>query len=178
MEYKITLLIPKTAHNYQPDPNAEVNGIKECMKQAAIAEFGANPPKGLRFPLKDGDVMGEGDDEPPYPGYWYITPKTAAFWPDGEPKNLLVIDGRRVPIGAGFVGGDWCKAKVNFKAYNNQANKGVAAYLSAVQWLYKDEPLGSSGSETAADEFDEVEGAHAGTATPAPSPEYDPFESE
>lgn len=177
MEYKITLLIPKTPHSHLPTPDEEIKGLRECMKQAAIETFGPNPPKGLKYPLKDGDVAPEGE-EPPHPGNFYITAKTNAAWPDGEPKNLVVCDGRGVPIGAVFGGGDWCKVKITFKGYNNQANKGVAAYLGGVQWLYKDDAIGGGGADTTPEEFEAVADAHTalnGHGNGSAVEEYDPF---
>lgn len=170
-KYSVTLLIPKKSHAHMPDPDAEVAAIRKIVATAVSDKWGSNPPKGLFNPLKDGDAEGPEGQEPKHPGYWYVKAATNAEWPDGEPKNLVVCDGRGVPIANGFVGGDWCKAKVLFKAFENPKKKGVTCYLSGVQWLYKDEPFGSS-ADTSTDEFDKVEGA-AG-----PPSEYDPFQDE
>jgi hypothetical protein len=130
--------------------------------------------------LKDGDYAGE-DEEPKYPGYWFIKASTNAEWPDGEPKTLVVVDGQGKAIASGFGSGDWCKAKVTFKAFNKQVNKGVTCYLEGVQWLYKDEPFGES-TGTDPSEFEVVNDAHAvatvGASVKPATDEYDPFDEE
>lgn len=173
-EYSITLLIPKEKHDYLPDPTAECNGIKACMKAATEKKFGGKLPPKLAIPLKDGDTELNGEGDPRFPGYWFIKASTNAHWPDGSDKNMMVIDGSRNPIGSGFNGGDWCRCKVKFDGFDKGKNQGVACYLEAVQWLYKDEPKWAVGGATDPDEFEPV-----GAVVGAPAPdEYDPFAEE
>lgn len=173
LEYSATLLIPKEKHQYLADPKAEIDGIVGCVKTAAEAKFpGA---KGYDKPLRDGDIETNGEGEPKYPGYWFMNVKTNAEDRNGDPKMLLVVDGRGVPIGGGFESGDWAKVKVNFAAYDHKGKKGVGAYLDGVQWLYKDEPFGSPAGTTP-DEFEAVSDAHSGQEmATAGASDYDPF---
>lgn len=168
LEFSTVTLIPKEKHKFLAEPKVEVEGVVACVKAAADAKFGAGA-KGYDKPLRDGDIELNADGEPKYPGYWYMNVKTNALDRDGNPKNLVVVDGRGVPVGGGFESGDWAKVKVNFAAYDHKGKKGVGAYLEGVQWLYKDEPFGS-GNRTSADEFEPV--------SDAVTAEYDPFEDD
>lgn len=175
-EYSAVLMIPKTPHKYQSDGKAEGAGITACIKAAAMDEWGKDA-KGYSNPLKDGDIekykKGKREGEPKYPGHWFLTVKTGKEYPP------LLIGPDRVPVGEGSEGmikyrwqaGDWGKAKVNFRAYETPGGeKGVSAYLSALQFIHKDEPFGGGAS---ADEFDD-EGTPEGVVVEGE--EADPFE--
>lgn len=175
-QYSIVLLIPKEPHKFCPEPDKEVEGIKAAIRAAAQSDK-LKKAKNWAQPLKDGDKEVNGDGQPKYPGYWYIGAK--AFTRDREGNEKLgpvVRDGKNTPISAhsGFVSGDWGKAILYFSAYDTSGNKGVAAYLNAVQCLYKDEPFAKP-----VDDFDEVEDAHSATEATATAgaeaSEYDPF---
>lgn len=173
MQYGVVCLIPKTANGFCKDPQAEYDGVKSCILEAAKSDK-LKGAKNWANPLKDGDKELNGNGEPKYPGYWYVGAK--AFTRDREGNEKLgpvVKDGLGVPISAhsGFVSGDWGKVVLYFSAYDTSGNKGVTAYLNAVQCLYKDEPF----AKGTGDEFEPVEDAHKVGAAVSADDEYDPF---
>ena len=178
LQYSLTLLIPKTSHKFCPDPDAELEGIRSAIKAAGASDK-LKGAKNWAQPLKDGDKELNGNGEPRHPGYWYISTKAFTRDREGNEKiGPLVKDGQGVPISAhsGFVSGDWGKAVLYFSAYDTSGNKGVTAYLNAVQCLYKDEPFSKP-----QDDFEPVADAHlVGATAAAPAngtttQEYDPF---
>lgn len=177
-QYSIVCLIPKKANDFCKDPEAEIEGLKSCIREAAKSDKLKNA-KVWANPLKDGDKELNGEGNPRYPGYWYVSAK--AFTRDREGNEKLgpvVKDGLGVPISArsGFVSGDWGKVVLYFSAYDTSGNKGVTAYLNAVQCLYKDEPFAKGGG----DEFEPVADAYKPTASVGAGEEkaYDPFADE
>lgn len=173
-QYGVVCLIPKEANQFCKDPEAELEGIRTAIRAAAQSDK-LKGAKNWAQPLKDGDKETNSDGTPKYPGYWYLG--TKAFTRDREGNEKLgpmVKDGRNVPISAhsGFVSGDWGKVVVYFSAYDTSGNKGVTAYLNAVQCLYKDEPFAKPG-----DDFEPVEDAYVEASTPnSDGDAYDPFQ--
>lgn len=177
-QYSVVCLIPKEPHKYCPDPQAEVDGVKSCIREAAKSDKLRNS-KNWAQPLKDGDTEKDANGNPRYPGYWYISAK--AFTRDREGNEKLgpvIKNGQGIPISAhsGFVSGDWGRIVLYFSAYDASGNKGVTAYINAVQCLYKDEPFAKPG-----DEFDEVPDAYVPIedekqpVAAGEAQEYDPF---
>ena len=174
-EYSVQLLIPKQPNKFCPNPEAIIAQIKEMVKTAGAAKFGATKYK---VPLKDGDKIEEGDDEPRNPGYWTVRVSASAEYPP------TLLDGQGMTAHGGWESGDWGKVKVKAWCYDNAGNKGVSLGLWAVQFLYKDEPLGSSSDPSVlAKEFGTVEDADrpevlAGVGPAVSGDEYDPFADE
>lgn len=166
-EYSAVLLIPKASNQFQTDAEGEIKGLVGAIKAVLGAKFPQTPPVWSNC-MKDGDKeLNKDTGEPKHPGYWFISTRTSTEYP---PK---LIDGKKKEVSSsdGWVSGDWGIAKLSFFAYDAKGNKGVSASLRAIQFLYKDEPFGSTGDPL--DGFEEVENAHA--STPAQSGEYDPF---
>ena len=163
-EYSCVCLIPKEANAFCADPKGEIKKIADMVK-AVAAEAGLKGE--WRNPFKDGDKETNANGEPRHPGYWFISAKTGA---DYAP---MVIDHRRVPIGkdSGYQSGDWAKVKIKVAAYDAKVNKGVTAYLQAVQWLHKDEPFGGN----ALDGFGEEAALGASSAPAGADDDFDPF---
>lgn len=166
LQYSAILLIPKSAREFCPNPDAEIKGVAEMIKAAAAAKFGESIKK-YDVPFKDGDIETNAEGDAKHPGYWFLKVSSGIDYP---PK---LIDGKRQEVTTGWESGDWGIAQVSFKAYDYEGKKGVGAYLRAVQFLYVDEHFGSSVS---ADDFDEVEDATV--KTPISSGSYDPFSDE
>ncbi len=174
VEYSAVLLLPKEVHKNQADPNGQLTKIKDAMKAAAVEKFGANPPAGLKWPLKDGDKETNDEGQPRWPGYMYMTVMSYAETSDGDPKDgpaMKDCNNRTIDASSGFVSGDWVKAKVFFSPYDTKGNKGVKVFVNAVQWLYKDEPFGSGRN----DDFEPVAGAAVPASAPADDSDYDVF---
>lgn len=173
LEYSVTLLIPKEPTEFCEEPKKIGKAIKELIDNAAAER---NLAKGWKSPLKDGDTDLNGEGEPRAPGYWFIRTACKAEYPP------ILIDGRRQPVTSGWESGDWGMVKLAMWTYDQAGNKGVSAGLRAVQFLYKDEPLGQSNDPAVvAQEFDEVADADRPTAAAAVAApvgdgsEYDPF---
>ena len=172
-EYSVMLMIPKEPTAQCPDPAAELAALRASVMECVREKFG-DKAKGVKNPIKDGDLETNIDGSPKYPGYWFLNTSCR----EGYPPILIDGDQCKVTTEGLWVSGDWGKVKVKFWAYDTAANKGVSAGLRAIQFLYKDTPLGSSyDHESAANEFGRVENADKPTYT-ANSDDYDPFADE
>lgn len=167
-QYEVTLLFPKAPTKQNGDPGSSITLLKDKMVDVAKAKFG--DIKGVRMALRDGDAVSEENPEPRHPGYWYAN----ATAKDEYPPTL--VDGsRQKAVPGAWVSGDWGLANVAVYAYTFEGKKGVSLGLRALQFLYKDEPFGSSASIE--DTFDVVPGSDRPTATnvTGAADDYDPF---
>ena len=148
-KYSVALLIPKSN-------TALVNAIKDAVKAAFMSgvasKFGGKQPAPgtWKNPLRDGDA--ERPDDETYAGCYFIN-ATSKSKPgivkivkmNGEKKLMEVTDEEEVYSGCYGV------ASVNFFAFNNAGNKGVAAGLNNVLKTKDGEYLG--GRTSAQSEF-------------------------
>jgi hypothetical protein len=155
-EYSVTLMIPKVANEFCPDPTSVGKKIRALIQEALDLKFPQTPAKWTN-PLQDGDVETNDEGKPKHPGYWFVR-----VWA-GEEYPPLLIDCDREKVTGGWGSGDWGLVKASFYGYDQKGNKGVSGGLRAVQFLKKDEALGSQG--TSPDEFEQVAGdkVEAGT---------------
>ena len=139
-EYSLTLLIPKTDTD-------TVGSVKAGIKAAAEARWGAKLPPKLDNPLRDGD--GErprgGSYPEEYAGHWVLNAKST------QKPGVVDANVQDVIDPDAFLSGDYCRASVNFYAYDQAGNRGVGCGLNNVQVLGKGDPL--SGRARAADDF-------------------------
>lgn len=141
-QYSTTCLVPKTPNEFCKAPASVMAKIKSLMSEAATEKFGASVPTGMKGIVKDGDA-----DEK-HPGYWYFRVK-------GYHKPVL-MDGNKLPVGedSGWESGDWGYVQILVKGYDEAGNKGVSAWLKAICFTRKDEPLSGTSFASAAAEFD------------------------
>lgn len=169
-QYEALLLFPKQPHPFSPDPEADIKGIQEEIKRAALKKF--PDLSGLTLPFNDGDSTGKsGMETPRWPGYWHMNVK------QNEDSPPVLRDGNlKEPNPSDWKWGDWADVKINLSVYQN-AGKGVSAYVQGVQFLFVDEKLGGGGSNT--DEgFEAQPGSYLGNAgAPGVDPD-DPFSDE
>lgn len=139
-EYSITLLIPKS-------DTATVKAIRDACEAAANAKWGSKRPPRVDSPLRDGDgERPSGGMYPPECAKHFVLNAKTTQRPGVVDKQLRdVIDTLE------FVSGDYCRASLNFFAYDTSGNKGVAAGLNNIQVLEKGDPLSSRAR--AADDF-------------------------
>jgi hypothetical protein len=144
-EYSVVLLIPKS-------DKQTLENIKAAAKEVITAKWGAQPPKGIKNPLKDGDTATKSDgssmgDE--FKGHFYLSTKC-----DATKHKPTVIDsnGNELFDPDAVISGDYIRASMNAFAYDATANRGVSFGLNNVQLVKKGEPLGSS-RQSAHDEF-------------------------
>jgi hypothetical protein len=141
-KYSVCVLVPKT-------DTATVNKIKaaiEAAKEAGKPTWGGKVPPGLKVPLRDGDTE---RDTPEYKGHWFVnaTSKQRPQVVDASVQPILSAD----EVYSGCYG----RVSINFYAYNQNGNRGVAAGLGNVQKVADGEPL--SGRSRAEDDFTAVQ---------------------
>ncbi len=141
-KYSVCVLIPKS-------DTATVNKIKaaiEAAKEAGKPTWGGKVPPGLKMPLRDGDTE---RDTPEYKGHWFVnaTSKQRPQVVDASVQPILNAD----EVYSGCYG----RVSINFYAYNQNGNRGIAAGLGNVQKVADGEPL--SGRSRAEDDFTAVQ---------------------
>lgn len=144
-KYTCMVLIPK-------DENPE-KAINAAIKEAADEFFKGKLPPGAKLPLKDGDekLDDNGDVVPMYEGHWYINLSSN--------RQPTMIGPLKQALDAGSIksikGGDYARVKIAFVGYNSAGNKGVGAYMNAIQFIRAGDPLGGTGGDLSG--FDAVE---------------------
>ena len=168
MKFSVSCWIPKEPNQFNAKPGEDYAGLRAALILAAKAKFGDVKVK-LRSLIVDGDAEIDGAD-PKAPGHWVFTAKCNDEYPP------LLVDGLGKRVTGGWNSGDWGNVEIKLFAYDKGVNKGVSAGLRGIQFLYKDEPLGGSGSAGAG--FDVVEGATHVSAASGADDAYDPFADE
>lgn len=126
-KYSVSIIIPKSNTKLV----AEVKAAIEAAAAAGISKFGGRRPANLKTPLRDGDLERADDDA--YADAWFINASSKGkpgvvkvMNVQGEKKLVEVTNEEEVYSGCyGYV-------SVNFFAFNNVGNKGVAAGLNNV----------------------------------------------
>lgn len=126
-KYSVSIIIPKSNTKLV----AEVKAAIEAAAAASISKFGGRRPANLKTPLRDGDLERADDDA--YADAWFINASSKGkpgvvkvMNVQGEKKLVEVTNEEEVYSGCyGYV-------SVNFFAFNNAGNKGVAAGLNNV----------------------------------------------
>lgn len=126
-KYSVSIIIPKSNTKLV----AEVKAAIEAAAAAGLAKFGGRRPANLKTPLRDGDLERADDDA--YADAWFINASSKGkpgvvkvMNVQGEKKLVEVTNEEEVYSGCyGYV-------SVNFFAFNNAGNKGVAAGLNNV----------------------------------------------
>ena len=120
-KYSVTMLFPK---------DTDISKIKKIIKNAKIAEFGADEsewPK-LRSPIRDGDHEDFADKEG-YEGMWVIR---ASSIPESKP-GLVDKDGEHITSPSEFYPGCFARAQIFAKCYEYMGKRGVQIILDHVQ---------------------------------------------
>lgn len=139
-KYSITMLFDKG------DPS--LKDLKAAAKAAIAAKWGANPPKKLRSPFRDGDDPDEDRGEA-YKGKVFI-------YASGKSKPGIVdgsTDRNSITSPEEFYSGCFARATVNAFAYDTKGNRGVSFGLNNLQKLGDGERL--DGHTSAEDDFDD-----------------------
>ena len=126
-KYSVSIIIPKSNTKLV----AEIKAAIEAAAAAGISKFGGRRPANLKTPLRDGDLEKADDDA--YADAWFINASSKGkpgvvkvMNVQGEKKLVEVTNEEEVYSGCyGYV-------SVNFFAFNNAGNKGVAAGLNNV----------------------------------------------
>lgn len=147
-EYSVDLLFEKSQN---------IDVIKNAIKNAIKERWGANPPKNLKLPLKDGDSTKPNSGTPygeEYHGCYFVTLKNSKIKPQIVDKNKVEIieDGE-------VYGGCYGRASVVAYAYpkvgEKAINSGVSLSLINFQKTGEGEAFGGARSD-AFEDFDEI----------------------
>lgn len=140
-KYSVSLIIPKK-------DTATINAIKKAIDEVIQAEKAAKfggKDKGLKYPLRDGDLE---KDDPAYEGCMFINASSKQRPIILNEDKQPVIDAREVYSGC------YGRASINLYAFNSNGNKGIAAGLNAIQKVADGDSLGGAYTESvAADDF-------------------------
>lgn len=143
-KYSIVLIWPKDG--------TDLSQLKEDISEAIRKKWGDKPPRGLKIPVRDGDVEREG--KPEFEGCWFATFSAKADEGHAAPT---VVGPDKQPISEAsqrFYPGCWARVMYSCYAYDTSGNRGVGLGLQHVQKCHDDEPFVAISS---ADEFDAVE---------------------
>jgi hypothetical protein len=143
LKYSVCLLIPKT----DKITLGAISAAIEAAKLAGVSKWGGKIPPTLKLPLRDGDA--ERPDSPEYAGMYFVNAscKTKPSVVDRKLKEITNSED--------VYSGCYARASVNFYAFDQRGNRGIACGLNNVQKLRDGDYLG--GRSRAEDDFDEVE---------------------
>jgi len=127
------------------DKDTDISELKKLANLAKVEKFGANPPKGLRSPFRDGDEK----DFDGYEGVTFISAKSKSK------PGLVDQDLQEIIDPEAFYAGCYARATITAYGYDTRGNKGVAFGLQNIQKLGDGEPF--SGKTKAKDDFSAVE---------------------
>ena len=139
-KYSVSLIIPKSdKKTIEAINNAVDNAIKD-----GVSKFGGKVPNkaGIKIPLRDGDV--ERDDDA-YKNSYFINANSTSAPQIVDSSVKPILDRNEVYSGC------YARVSINFYAFNNNGNKGIACGLGNIQKVKDGEPLG--GKSNATDDF-------------------------
>ena len=138
-KYSVSLIIPKSDKKTLADIKAAI----EQAKKDGVSKFGGKVPANLKLPLRDGDVDRAEDEA--YKDSYFINANS-------KDKPGIVDKGVKPILDQSeFYSGCYGRASINFYAFNQNGNKGIACGLQNLQKLSEGEPL--SGRSRAEDDF-------------------------
>jgi hypothetical protein len=142
-KYSVSLIISKS-------DTKTIKAIKDAIEQAkkdGVSKFGGKVPGNLKVPLRDGDI--DRPDDEAYKNSYFVNANSKDK-PQIVDKNVQpVLDQTEVYSGC------YGRASINFYAFNQNGNKGIACGLGNIQKLADGEAL--SGRARAENEFESVE---------------------
>ncbi len=138
-KYSVSLIIPKSDKKTLADIKAAI----EQAKKDGVSKFGGKVPANLKLPLRDGDL--ERPEDEAYKDSYFINANSK--------DKPGIVDKSVKPIldQSEFYSGCYGRASINFYAFNQNGNKGIACGLQNLQKLSDGEPL--SGRSRAEDDF-------------------------
>ena len=139
-KYSVSLIIPKS----DAKTIEEIQVAMDEAKQEGIAKFGGKIPANLKLPLRDGDI--DRPDDEAYQGCYFINANSKDKPQIVDKKVKPILDPNEVYSGC------YGRASINFYAFNQNGNKGIACGLGNLQKLEDGEPL--SGHSRAEDDFE------------------------
>lgn len=142
-KYSVCLLIPKS----DKKTLKKINDAIEAAKQAGASKWGGKIPANLKLPLRDGDE--ERSDREEYVGHYFVN-ATSKQKPGVVDRQLNeILDSTEVYSGC------YARASINFYAFNQAGNRGIACGLNNIQKVEDGDYLG--GRSRAEDDFDALD---------------------
>ena len=140
-KYSVSLIIPKT----DTKTLAAINKAVEAAIEEGRGKFGGKIPSkaALKLPLRDGDI--ERPDDAAYANSYFLNANSVTA-PEIVGKDLTPILSR-----SEVYSGVYARVSVNFYAFSNTGNKGIACGLGNIQKVRDGESLG--GKSSAMDDF-------------------------
>lgn len=139
-KYSVSILVPKT----DKVTIDKINKAVEAAKQEGKGKWNGKIPAVLKLPLRDGDA--ERPDDEAYEGCMFLNANSV------NKPGIVGPDREEIMSNEGFYSGCFGRASINFYAYNQSGNKGVACGLNNLQKLEDGDRL-SGGGSTAAEDF-------------------------
>lgn len=161
-KYSATLLIPKSDTATVERVQAAIDAAVQDGVDRRIFKGAVDPSRSKYPPLRDGDSPK--DDGTPrgdeFAGHWFISAKA----PGNKPRPT-VVDANVQPVmdESEIYAGCYVNMFVEFYAYENSGNKGIAASLRGVQFVEDGERLGGEQLE-AEDMFSALPGGNAASS--------------
>lgn len=138
-KYSVSLIILKSDTKTLADIKAAI----EQAKKDGASKFGGKVPANIKLPLRDGDID-RADDEA-YKDCYFVNANSKDR-PGVVDKNVkAILDPNELYSGC------YGRASINFYAFNQNGNKGIACGLQNLQKLSDGEPL--SGRSRAEEDF-------------------------
>lgn len=139
--YSCSIIIPKT-------DTKTIDAINKAVQDAiheGQTKFGGKiPPLGaLKLPLRDGDT--DRFDDPNYADAYFVNANSTT------PPQIVDLQVQPILDRAEVYSGCYARVSLQFYAFNNSGNRGVACGLGNIQKIADGEPLG--GGSTAEQDF-------------------------
>lgn len=145
-KYSITMLFDPAKIAADPIQKDLWEKVKIAARTCAQEKWGAQIPKGLKSPFRDGNEPGKADYEGYGPGVIFLVCSTKTKPGIVGPDKSAIIAPEE------FYAGCWARATINPYAWTFMGKSGVSFGLQNIQKLADGEPFG--GRTRAENEFD------------------------
>lgn len=143
-KYSVSLIIPKSDVRTVDKIKAAIKAAYEEGESKLKGNGKSVPPlSALKTPLRDGDL--ERPDDEAYRNAYFVNANS------GTAPGIVDADRQPILDTSEVYSGVYGRASINFYAFNNNGNRGIACGLNNLQKLRDGEPLG--GKSRAEDDF-------------------------
>ena len=140
-KYSCSILIPK---NDTETVEAIKAAIEQAIQDGIASKWNGKKPAGLKLPLRDGDE--DRPDDENYKGMYFINANSK------QPPQIVDRAVKPILDQTEVYSGCYVRVSVNFYAFNQNGNRGVACGLGNIQKVKDGDSL--MGRSNAADDFD------------------------
>ncbi|MEY3747581.1 MAG: hypothetical protein RL194_1040 [Pseudomonadota bacterium] len=159
-KYSAVLIVPKD--------HAQLDELKNAIREAATEKFGAKKPAGLKNPMRDGDEIDAETSErvkgPEFANAYYVSATSK------KPVEIIVGKSKAPASDPDhYRSGHYASVKVATFGYDVSGSKGVALGLNSIWLTKRGEPLGGAAEPWAEVEAEDFSGVLQKVAGQAPS---------